>query len=245
MNDRELNYRLYTTREEGIYHSSYTQELEFYHSIKSGDVEMVKKLKNVDFTKQPGLGSLSTNRVQNAKYHFVIATALISRYCIEGGMEHELAYNASDVYINKADRCSTTDELAALQYDMVLYYATQMHKLRTAKVYSLPITNCIEYIYNHLHTPLSRTELAKLTGLSESYLSRLFKKETGLSLSEYIRNRKLDTAKNMLLHSDYTITMISETLCFASQSYFIQIFKKYVGMTPVMYRNYNSRKLEM
>lgn len=245
MNERELNYRLYVEREEEMYHSPYNEELDFYHSVKSGDIDTIKTLEHADFTKQPGLGVLSDNRLQNAKYHFVITTAMIARYCIEGGMEHELAYSASDMYIQKADKGTTISEVVSLQYDMILYYTTCMNKLRTSKVYSLPITKCIDYIYSHLHTPVSRKELIEVSGLSEGYLSRLFKKETGCSISDYIRNRKLDTAKNMLIHSDYSISMISETLCFASQSYFIKTFKAYTGMTPATYRKYDSRKLEI
>ncbi|MDO5572583.1 MAG: AraC family transcriptional regulator [bacterium] len=245
MNEQELDYRLFVTREENVYHMPYTEELDFYNSVKSGNLEKIKQLKYADFTKQPGLGCLSENYLQNIKYHFVIATAMIARYCIEGGLEHEFAYNASDLYINKVDKCISKSEVVSLQYDMIQYFTTQMYKLRTAKIYSLPITKCIDYIYNHLHTSISRNTLTSITGLSEGYLSRLFKKETGYSISDYIRNRKLDTARNMLTHSEYSITMISETLCFASQSYFISVFKKCVGMTPLQYRNYYSCKLEM
>ncbi len=245
MNEQELIYRTYINREEEPYRAPYREELGFYHSVKAGDLDRIKKLAHIPFTKQPGLGHLSDNHVQSAKYHFVIATAMISRYCIEGGMEHELAYSLSDMYINKVDKCLSTSEIDELQYDMILYYTTHMNKLRTAKVYSLPVTKCIDYIYNHLHTPLTRKELTRITNLSEGYLSRLFKKETGYSISDYIITRKLDTAKNMLIHSDYPILMISETLCFASQSYFNKLFKNYTGLTPAVYRKFGSRKLEL
>ncbi|NLG04193.1 MAG: helix-turn-helix domain-containing protein [Clostridia bacterium] len=245
MNEQKLIYQLYVKREEEMYHAPYNEELGFYHSVKSGDIDTIKRLEHADFTKQPGLGILSENILWNAKYHFVIATAMISRYCIESGMEHELAYSASDMYIQTVDKCDSIPKIVALQYDMILYYTTYMNKLRTSKIYSLSITRCIDYIYHNLHTPLSRKDLTAVTGLSEGYLSRQFKKETGSTISDYIKKRKLETAKNMLIHSDFPISMISETLCFASQSYFIKLFREYTGMTPAIYRKYDSRKLEI
>lgn len=241
----ELIYREYITREEQHYHASYAEELSFYNTVKSGDVETINKSYTGNYTMQPGLGQLSENAVQSAKYHFVIAAALIARYCIEAGMEHELAFTASDMYINKVDKCTNTDDISALQYEMIMYYTNHMNKLRTSNVYSLPVTKCIEYIYNHLHTQIRMEELTSVSGLSAGYLSRLFRKETGQTISSYVRNRKLDTAKNMLIHSDYPMSTISETLCFASQSYFIETFKKYTGVTPAQFRKLHARKLEI
>ena len=241
----EMIYKEFVQREEQFMHCSYSEELDFYHNIKEGNVELLEKLRGVDFSLQPGLGSLSDDKVQNAKYHLVIATAMAARYCIEAGMQHEAAFTASDMYIKKADKCRTTKEISEVQFEMVMYYAGYMKKLRTSHVYSLPVSKCIDYIYNHLHTKISLEELCRVCGLSKGYLSRLFKSETGKTITIYIREKRLDTAKNMLVHSDYPMAMISEVLSFASQSHFIKQFKEYKGMTPMQYRKYYARELEM
>ena len=69
------------------------------------------------------------------------------------------------------------------------------------------------------------------------YLSRLFKKETGVSVSAYIRSQKIDMAKNLLRFSDYSMIDIANRLSFSSQSHFIQQFREVVGMTPKKYRD--------
>ena len=79
--------------------------------------------------------------------------------------------------------------------------------------------------------------------LSAPYFSRLFKKETGYSVSEYILNKKLETAKSMLTSSSYSIAEISASLAFPSQSYFTNVLKKDCGMTPKDYRSKNSVNL--
>ena len=96
---------------------------------------------------------------------------------------------------------------------------------------------CIEYIYNLIHDRITIEDLAAYTDLSPSYLSRLFKKELGISVSEYIREKKIDKAQNLLKYSDFTPVEIANYLSFSSQSHFIQTFEKMVGMTPKKYRD--------
>ena len=58
-----------------------------------------------------GFGVLSTDRLRNLKYHLVITVSFITRFCVEGGMERETAYNLSDLYIRKADLASSPEEI--------------------------------------------------------------------------------------------------------------------------------------
>ena len=64
-------------------------------------------------------------------------------------------------------------------------------------------------------------DLAKYTSLSPSHLSKLFKKEVGISISEYIREQKISTAQNLLIYSELSLIEITNHLGFASQSHFI------------------------
>ena len=112
-----------------------------------------------------------------------------------------------------------------------------MRSLKKTLICSKPIAECIDYIYDHLHTRITVNILAERTGLSSAYLSRLFKKETGDTVSHYVKTLKLDTAKNMLMYSDYSPAQIAQTLAFPSQSYFTEQFRIYTGFTPVNYRN--------
>lgn len=100
----------------------------------------------------------------------------------------------------------------------------------------------MDYIYYHLNEKIHLQDLAKYVNLNSSYLSTLFKKETGLSVSDYILKRRMDAAKNMLQYSDYTYGDISVILAFSSQSHFIQVFKKQTGLTPREYRSKFYRK---
>lgn len=214
------------------------EEYSFYQAVKSGDLTLVREnCRQGAFTNPEGMGILSKNPLTNIKYHFVIATAMITRYCVEGGMETEQAYRLSDFYIMKLDHCNTIKSVADLHQKMCLDFTEKMHSLRKTKIISKHIVLCTDYIYNHINTRITVDTLAEQLGLSPAYLSRLFKKELSISVSAYIRAKKIEKAKQLLRYSDMEYVEIANYLAFSSQSHFIQIFSKQEGMTPRQYRN--------
>ena len=233
---REQFYRNFVTREENFLRAPYNPEIEFYNTIKNGDIKRIKELLEEPLMDKPGLGRLSDNSLQNLKYHFVVTTALAARYCIEGGMDVSEAYGLSDFYILKADSCKHQQEITELHPIMCIDYTTRMKNLRKNSVCSKQVAECVDYIFDHLHTRITVDELADEVGLNPAYLSRLFKREVGTSISEYIREKKIETAKNMLIYSEYSPGEIAMVLAFPSQSYFTEIFRKNTGITPAKYR---------
>lgn len=219
------------------YHRPANEEYGFYQAVSCGDIDAVRKnLEAKRFMDLKGAGILSKDPLTNIKYHFVITTALVTRSCMENGMEMEQAYRLSDFYILKLDSINTVSEVANLHEHMVLDFTGKM-RLIQKKSTSKPITACIDYIYSHIKERISIEDLAAHTELSSSYLSRLFKKELGISVSDYIREKKIETSQNLLKYCDYSLIDIANYLSFSSQSHFIQAFRKTVGMTPKKYRD--------
>ena len=184
-----------------------------------------------------GVGKLSKDPVTNLKYHFVVTTAFITRFCMRGGMEIEQAYRLSDFYILKLDSIYTLSGVASLHTRMVLDFAGKMRLLQKKPSTSKAVSDCIDYVYAHLTERITIEDLADHVSLSTSYLSRLFKQELGISVSDYIREKKLERAQNFLRYTDQSFAEIANILSFSSQSHFIQAFKAYTGMTPKKYRD--------
>lgn len=229
--------------ESDSYHRPIEEEYSFYIAVRNGDMEFVRKnLNNGDFTNPEGMGVLSKNPLMNMKYHFVVTVALITRQCVLGGLELEQAYRLSDFYILKMDSCQTVESIAELHKDMVLDYTGKMLVLKKSSIISKPIVQCTDYIYSHINERITIDELAKHTELSPSYLSRLFKQNLGVSVSDYIREKKIEKAQNLLKYSEISLVEIANYLAFSSQSHFIQTFEKYVGLTPKKYRDRYYRK---
>lgn len=85
--------------------------------------------------------------------------------------------------------------------------------------------------------------MADHIGRSRSYLSARFKKELGFDLGDFIMQCRMEEAKSLLRYSDKTLSEISSYLCFSSQSYFQNVFKRKYGITPKQYRE-KARHLE-
>ena len=238
--DLQQEWYQYETKdsEEDSLHREQNEELAFYNAVSSGDIDTVRK--NCDeqrFTDTEGVGILSRDPVTNLKYHFVITTALVTRACVSAGMEMEQAYRLSDFYILKLDHIHTINEIAVLHDRMVLDFTGKMRLLQNSSATSKPVSACIDYIYSHIKERITINDLAEHTGFSPSYLSHLFKDEVGISISDYIREKKVEKAQNLLKFCDYSLIEIANYLSFASQSHFIQVFQNQVGMTPKKYRN--------
>lgn len=242
--DRDLNYRLYIQRNDGFTRSPFERELNVYRMIRSGDTESIKalfeKLRPSFFD---GKGKLSDDPVRNVMYHFVTSVAMVARFCIEGGMNHDTAYTLGDIYIQRADKLNDVEKTIDLFLEMQLDFSERMKELKKDKVISLHVRKCIDYIYENLHDELSLKILAEYTRLNSSYLSKLFSKETGMNVRSFIIKARVDTAENLLINSDFSCLEISLALGFSSQSAFISVFRKVNGITPKKYRELHYMKL--
>ncbi len=233
-----LDISLYMQREENIFHAPYEKELSFYEKVKNGEVEEVDGwMRAHPIGTGEGFGKLSDNPIHHLRYHVIISVAMITRFCIEGGMDPETAYGLSDMYIRKADVIRDKIELTRLHLHMCVDFTQRMRRLKKDSIYSKHIVQCVDYIHAHINERVTTEKLAAHCGLHVSYLSRLFKQETGVGIGEYIRRRKLETAQNMLKYSDYTFSEIAAFLAFSSQSHFVKVFRENVGITPGEYRN--------
>lgn len=232
--EKKLMHQAFLNREQSITHLAYERENAFFKSIQDGDIQEMRRLYQPFESKE--MGKLSPEPLRNLQYHLIITIALITRACIEGGMEMEEAYNLSDIYIRSIDRCTAEEEVRMLHREVVEDYAQRMHLLKKQNRYPRAVAICIDYIYDNLHTKLTLPALAETAGLSPTYLSRLFRKEVGMSVSAYIMKKRIEAAENMLRYSDFSCLAISDYLCFSSESHFIQVFRKQTGLTPKRYR---------
>ena len=101
----------------------------------------------------------------------------------------------------------------------------------------LIIKNIKSYINDNLEFDISLENMANLFHYNARYLGRLFKKETGLYINDYITETRLQMAKKLLINSNQTIIFVANKVGFNSVTYFNKIFKQFTGFTPTEYRN--------
>lgn len=247
--DKELQLSLFHQREEQRRHMEYQKEFGFYRLVVSGNIQEIRRLYSPEqlaaASKDSENGVLSKDPLRNERYHFVILAAMLTRLCVENGLDREKAYTLSDLYINKMDVCMDIPAILNLQRDMVTEYTKQMANLRKENIYSIQVMKAMDYIYAHLNERILIEDIADVLQLNRSYLSSLFHKETGKTIMAFVREAKLTAAANMLKFSEYDYSDIAEYFGFASQSHFTKCFREQTGYTPKQYRTQFYRPQEL
>lgn len=183
---------------------------------------------------------IANDALRQLKNTFIVTATLASRAAIKGGMDAEDALSLSDDYIRKCELMVGVEPIVNLQYHMVLDYTRRVERVRLGKNPSKLLMQVTNYVQHNLSRPVDVDDLAKTLFISRSHLASRFKRETGMTLTDFILCEKVEEAKRLLRYSDKSLTLIADYLGFSSQSHFTRIFKKHSGKTPKEYRdNYN------
>ncbi len=89
-----------------------------------------------------------------------------------------------------------------------------------------------DYVREHISEQITVEELAKLAFISTKHLTRLFKKQYGVTMNEYITQKRMNLAKELIKQGDMSLSAISLAVGYLDYSYFIRVFKKTYGQLP-------------
>lgn len=222
-------------------HNPYDQEFREQMSIENGNIAGLRESLAEDYI--GSIGTLAKDPLRQAKNHAIVLITLASRSAIRGGLSHEISYSFSDSYIQKIEECKDPISAMQLARDAEFQYAAMVHELKEQQK-GTPVTEknphvrrCKNYIYSHLYDKLTVQSLAVALDLNANYLSGLFQKYEGISLSRYILREKIERAKNLLTYSEYSYIEIAAYLGFSSQSHLGAQFKNITGCTLHQYRS--------
>lgn len=137
--------------------------------------------------------------------------------------------------MSTVDSSSTANELESLLLGILSNIEHEAARAR--KNMNHIIKRTLQYIDHHLSEDISLEAISEVVNTNPSYLSRVFKKECGETLTEYTTRRRLERAKELLLQPDQLVYQVSELVGFNDPAYFSTIFKKYTGVSPKEYKN--------
>ena len=103
--------------------------------------------------------------------------------------------------------------------------------------YSLPVRLACEYIDKNYQEDINLNKISNYVSLSKNYFCNIFKKETGMTIWDYLIRIRMEEAKKMLLETEQKTYEISERVGYDDPSYFGRLFKKYTGFTPIEFRD--------
>lgn len=220
--------------DEETWRHSYRQERSFLEAVTDGNADEALRLNRI---MDQDAGRLSSSDCGHWKIMAVIGITLSARAAIEGGLSPQTAYQISGYYIKKCDTCETSLQAIHIREHAISELARKVGE-RKAHLHTSNYTETAKsYVAQHYREKIYLEEIAGKLGISPSYLSRIFKNETGTSLNDYICGIRIDRAANLLKYSDLSLSEIASYVNFPSQSYFGKVFKPAMHMTPKEYRD--------
>ena len=187
---------------------------------------------------------LMRDPLANYKATASLALSLAMQAAVEGGLDYAVALHTFDLFALYLERVTNVREVLNLTAAAQQEYAQRVEQIRVPEGCPASLAKAIRYIGQHLHEPLTAEGIARETNTSQTYVSKLFVRHLGLSISEYIRQRKTEEAQRLLRQTELSIASISYRLGFPSQSQFQKVFKRCAGVTPHQYRLHREESLE-
>jgi len=173
--------------------------------------------------------------IRNAKNYCIICNTLLRKAAEQGGVHPVYLDKASSDFARKIEALKETEGAKTLMADMITSYCRLVRK-HAMKQYSPPVQKTLAYIDADLSGDLSLHTLASIQGISGSYLSARFKKETGQTITDYVNEKRVQKAKQLLSTTKLQIQTIAQYCGISDVNYFSKIFKKYADTTPKEYR---------
>ena len=213
----------------------YAAERALLDMVRNGDLNYAEAFSNSSLLSS-GVPVSGPDPLRQVKSSITVFTSLVCRAAIEGGVSPEEAYSLGDAYIQRAENARSQQELLNLPATMYDDFIHRVHRCRTNPRYSPMVQKCVDYIDLHLEQKIQAADLAAQLGYDDYYITRRFKRETGYSLTNYIKVAKIERAKVLLQSTRLTVQQIADGLGFTTRSYFIQCFKAVTGRTPTAWR---------
>lgn len=224
----------YQQKEDFQHNNSFEIESMILHFVESGNVDGLKNM-----TLQSSVihsGTIAPNQLRQTKNIHIIMTALATRRAISSGVDADEAFQMSDLYIQTAENLNDPSAVQNLNLQMLLAFAQKVKDKLIPKTSDEALQRAIQYVLQNINCPITAAEVADHVGFSRSYFSTYFKEQLGFTLSAFILRCKLEEGKHLLQFTDKPLSVISNYLCFSSQSHFQTAFKKQYNVTPLQFR---------
>ena len=173
--------------------------------------------------------------VRNAKNYCIIMNTLLRKAAEQGGVHPLHIDRLSSKFATRIELMADTKALSAFMKEMFSSYCRLVYK-HSMKQYSSIVKKTILVIESDISAELSLNHLAQKQGISAGYLATIFKKETGKTVSEYIKDKRIDYATHLLDTTHLQVQTVALHCGIMDVQYFSKIFKKKVGKTPKEYR---------
>ena len=160
---------------------------------------------------------------------------LLRKAAERGGVHPIHLDRTSSEFATRIEDSTSLSSVPSLMGEMFRTYCRLVRE-RTLREYSTTVQKTILIIDADLSADLSPSLLAKSQGITLSYLSSAFKRDTGMTITEYILSRRIEYAEYLLTTTDLEIQTVALHCGIMDAQYFSKLFKKRTGKTPTAFR---------
>ncbi|MBR4991261.1 MAG: helix-turn-helix domain-containing protein [Oscillospiraceae bacterium] len=217
----------------GTLEQNYANENQLIDAVSKGKLHLVTAVAASVFNN--GTQPRMTDSLRDRKNNLIILKTLLRKAAEYGGVHPLHIHRLSTYFAAQIENVRTIKQSFFLQEEMIRSYC-QLVKQHSLKQYSYYVGQTITLVQYDLTADLRLNTIAKKLNVSSSYLSSLFHKEYGCTLTEYINQQRINYGLTLLCSTARPVQEISAECGFQDVNYFIKLFKKYTGFTPNRYR---------
>lgn len=173
--------------------------------------------------------------LRNAKNYHIIMNTLLRKAAERAGVHPLYLDETSSGFAREIEALSSVDGSADLMRRMFRSYCRLVRK-NSIRQYSRIVQQTILAIDADLSAPLSPSSLAAAQGVSAPYLSTVFRRETGKTLSSYLRDKRMEQAAELLATTHLQVQSVALHCGILDVQYFSKLFRRQFGCTPKEYR---------
>ena len=211
----------------------YAVESAMLDAIRRGDIAEATYQQNLFMGFS--LDQRISDRLRDTK-DMVITLNTLCRKAIQEAAVHPLYIDGiSGQFVVEIEAAENPEQVNALIPRMIRHYCLLVQKHSLAR-YTGVIRDCLNYIDFHYMEPLNLETLATRFSVNKNYLSSRFHRETGMTVTDYINQTRVNRATGLLRNTSRSVQQIAEQCGFADANYFTRTYKKIQGLTPNEYR---------
>ncbi|SCY89702.1 response regulator [Alkaliphilus peptidifermentans] len=199
-------------------------------AIKDNDTRALEILKQLYCQDLKGFMQYNYVKHVNGKIY-----NMIMKICSEEGITYQYLFNQNYIPIGEIENLETVQEIYTYFANIINRLSNYKRK-NACKSYSRRVRDAVEYIELNYGEAISLQTIAEYSDLHKVYLSRLFKEETGQTITSFIFKVRIEKAKEMMKSTNYKIYEIAEMVGFSNPQQFSMIFKRITGKSPAEFR---------
>lgn len=212
----------------------YAKETEMLSAVSKGMINKADIM--INNTALINIEQRVPDPIRSFKNYTIVFNTLLRKAVEYGGVHPVYIDSISSDYAKRIETVNSVESGIKLQREMVHNYCLLV-KEHSMRGYSQPVKKIMLHIDLDLAADLSLKAISKILNMNPSYLSALFKKETGQTLTEYVTKKRMRHAADLLSSTTLQVQTVAQQCGIMDVNYFTKAFKKETGKTPTEYRN--------